>query len=71
MRGEARISPVYQMAEPTRERDPLQEWGRLDAMRRHAWQQSGFVAVRPEDLPDDLRTKLTRWAERQYGKRKA
>lgn len=71
MRGDPPISGVYRLAGRADEHDPLREWGRLEAMRRHAWQQSGVVAVRPDELPDDLGTKLTRWAEAEYGKRQA
>lgn len=69
MRGHAPISGVYRLGEPTRRMDPLEEWGRMDMMRRNAWRQAGFVAVRPAELPEPLATELKRWAEAEYGGR--
>lgn len=69
MRGEASISPIYRHGKDSDARDPLEIWGRLEGMRRRAWQNSGVIAVRPDELPADLARELKRWAEANYGER--
>lgn len=70
MRGEPAISGVYDWGEPEACIDPMEEWGRLERLRRMAWHRGGFVAVRVSELPDDLAQQITTWAEAQYGRRK-
>lgn len=70
MRGYPAISRIYRMGERDEAPDPLEQWGRIEGMRRKAWRDHGVVSVRPSELPHDLALKLTSWAEENYGSRK-
>ena len=67
MKGQPSISPIYRLSKESDARDPLEVWGRLEAMRRRAWRNNGVIAVRPDELPPDLARALKAWAEVQYG----
>lgn len=69
MRGQASISPIYRHGPGNDSRDPLEVWGRLEAMKRKAWRDHGTIAVKPSDLPDGLRRAMEEWANLEYGAR--
>lgn len=69
MRGQPTISPIYRIGERDDAPDPLEQWGRIERMRRKAWRDHGVVSVRPSELPHDLALKIIEWAERSYGTR--
>lgn len=69
MKGHAPISRVYEGGVCEQERDPLEEWGRIERMRRRAWLDAGVISVRPAELPPELAGQLQAWAEINYGKR--
>jgi len=69
MKGDAPISSIYRHATPNSEVDAAEEWGRMELMRRRAWQACGVIAVRPDQLPDHLSKEIEQWAEQNYGKR--
>lgn len=69
MRGEAGISGIYRLGEPSADIDPLETWGRMERLRRAAWRTAGVVSVVPVQLPEPLATELRKWAEDEYGKR--
>lgn len=69
MRGEAAISPVYRLGQKPEEQDPLEQYGRIERLRRKAWRDLGIVAVPVDQMPDTLRYQLESWAEAEYGKR--
>lgn len=69
MTAHAPISPVYRLGQRDDDRDPLETWGRMERLRRNAWQKSGVIAVRPEELPGELGGRIKAWAEENYGQR--
>lgn len=69
MKGDARISPIYRMADTSAPVDPVEHWGRIERLRRRAWQSAGVVSISPAELPEPLGSELKRWAEESYGKR--
>ncbi len=70
MRGEPRISPIYRMAASNVPSDPERVFHRIWAKCRDLWVEQGTIAVKPDELPDDIRAPLVAWAERNYGERR-
>lgn len=69
MKGAAPISGIYRMAEVRTEDENLEAWGRLERLRRLAWVKSGVVSVTLDELPEDLATRMRKWADERYGRR--
>lgn len=69
MRGQPAISSVYRMGQSDQPRDPFVTFARIDALRRKAWRECGVLAIRVEELPEELQQQMKDWAEREYGKR--
>lgn len=71
MRGHPSISPVYRLMEPPRPtaEEELASWGRIEKLRRDAWQRLGVIVTEPGQLPPRLAAELKQWAEDNYGRR--
>ena len=69
MNGQARISPVYRMGQPSQDPDPLATYARIEHLRRRAWQKCKVVTITPGELPEHLRQQIEAWAEERYGSR--
>lgn len=61
----APISSVYRMGPKAEAQDPLEQWGRVERMRREAWRRHGLILVKPEELPEPLASGIRAWAEGQ------
>ena len=70
MRGQPRISPIYGMGAPSMSADPERVFYRIWRKCRDLWVEQGTIAVKPEELPEELRGPLVAWAEDQYGERR-
>lgn len=63
----APISRIYRLGERAESRDPIEQWCRIERLRRQAWLSAGVIAVNPAELPAPLAEQLRKWAEAEYG----
>lgn len=70
MRGQPTISPVYRMGQPSTRPDPDAAFARVWRWCRDLWVEQGTIAVRPDELPEELRGALVSWANEAYGHRR-
>lgn len=70
MRGQPRISSIYRMAAPSMPDEPDRVFSRIWAKCRDLWVEQGTIAVKPEELPEELRGPLVAWADDNYGERR-
>lgn len=68
MKGQPNISAVYRLAAPDTPPDDIEQWGRIERLRRAAWRDAGVIAVSPNELPEPLAGQIKSWAEDAYGK---
>jgi hypothetical protein len=69
VKGQPPISSIYKLGQQRSMDDPFRQWGRLERLRRQAWQKAGVIAVKPQELPEDLAERLQEWADETYGRR--
>lgn len=70
MRGEPSISRIYALGTPPPPPDPERAFARVWRWCRDLWVECGTIAVKPEELPVELRRALTEWANEAYGHRR-
>lgn len=71
MRGQPTISPVYRLCQPAEASCPERHFAKTWDMMRKLWTERGIIAAYPNELPDDLRIALEKWATESYGRRKS
>lgn len=71
MKGEAPISSIYKRGKQDQQDVDWEAWGRIERLRRNAWLDTGVLAFKIEDLPEDVQGQMQQWAEEIYGAREA
>lgn len=70
MRGDPSISPIYRMGAPSVQPDPDRVFARIWRWCRDFWVEQGTIAVKPDELPEELRGPMVAWADETYGERR-
>ena len=68
MKGQPSISPIYREVQ-SGDPDPEATYSRAWRWCRDLWRQCGTIAVRLEQLPEELRGPMRAWANDEYGER--
>lgn len=70
MRGQPAISRVYRLGARSEPHCPDAVFARVWRWCRELWVEQGTIAVRPDELPEEIREPLVAWANETYGYRR-
>ena len=66
----APISRIYHLGTPAAPADPERVFARVWRRCRDLWLDCGTIAVKPDELPEELRAPMVAWANDTYGERR-